>query len=82
MASPPVIRVPKPAGEYNPNRPLSKNTLLLSQVKHFYQAEQELPVEERTGISPEAILTEGQAAEYIRKVTAKLHIQTGKAGGS
>jgi hypothetical protein len=83
MASPPnIIRVPKAAGEYNPNRPLSKNTLLLSQVKHFFQAEQNLAAEDRTGISPEAILTEGQAAEYIRKVTAKLHIQTGKAGGS
>jgi hypothetical protein len=82
MGTPPVIRVPKPAGEYNPNRPLSKNTLLLNQVNHFYQAEQKLPAEQRTGIAPEAILTEGQAADYIRKVTAILHTQTGKAGGS
>jgi hypothetical protein len=82
MASPPVIRVPKPAGEYNPNRPLSKNTLLLNQVLHFLKAEESLPAGHRPGALLASVLTEGQAAEYIRKVTAILHTQTGKAGGS
>jgi hypothetical protein len=69
-----VIVVPKPApGSYDPNRPLSKNTLLLHQVRHFQEVEQRLPEEEQTGHAPESITTEGQAAEYLRKMTAKLH---------
>lgn len=71
-----VIEVPKPApGSYDPSRPLSKNTLLLHQVRHFQQVEQSLPESERTGHDPASITTEGQAADYLRKMTAKLHPQ-------
>jgi len=74
MAQPPVIRVPKPArSSYQPHRPLSKNTLLQSQVKHFHELEKDLPPEHKTGILLDSIQTEGQAAEYIRRMTEKLH---------
>ena len=69
-----VIRVPKPAASsFNMHRPLSKNTLLLNQVKHFLELERRLSVEDRTGMDFDAIQTEAHAAEYIRRMTAKLH---------
>lgn len=69
-----VIRAAKPARRaFNPERPLSKNQLLQAQVKHFREAESRLPPEQQTGVDPESIRTEGQASEYIRKVTAVLH---------
>lgn len=82
MATPSnVIRVPKPAaGAFNPARPLAKNTLLLNQVKHFHRLELDLPVDRRTGIALETIQTEGQASEYIRKMTAILHPQAAGSG--
>jgi hypothetical protein len=47
-------------GSYNPDRPLSRNTLLLNQVSHFQKIERER-------------MTEGQAAEYIQRITTLLH---------
>ncbi len=77
---PPVIRVPKPQRtSYQPHRPLSKNTLLLNQVKHFRHIEKDLPPEHQTGIEADKIETEGQAAEYIRRITEKIHRHPGKA---
>jgi|CZKN01.1.fsa_nt_gi hypothetical protein len=74
MAQPPVIRVPKPArSSYQPNRPLSKSSLLQSQVKHFRDLEKDLPPERQTGIPIDSITTEGQAAEYIRRMTVQFH---------
>jgi hypothetical protein len=76
----PVIRVPKPPrSSYQPHRPLSKNTLLLNQVKHFREVEKGLPPEHQSGMAHEEIATEGQAAEYIRRITEKLHRHQGKA---
>ena len=73
-----VIKVPKPTGTaYNPNRPLQKNLLIQAQVKHFYEAEQQLPPKLKTRHKIENIRTEGQASVYIRKVTKALH----KRGG-
>jgi hypothetical protein len=76
MAQPPVIRVPKPArSSYQPHRQLSKNTLILNQVKHFRELEKDLPLEDQSGLFEPLIgegATEGQAAEYIRHVTKKL----------
>jgi hypothetical protein len=81
MAQPPVIRVPKPArSSYQPHRPLSKNPLILSQVKHFRELEKDLPLERQSGLFERLIAqgeaaeraTEGQAAEYIRHVTKQL----------
>ena len=64
-----IIQVPHPAhGSFNQDRPLTKNTLLLNQVKHFQEIER-------------AKMTEGQASEYIQRMTALLHPQTHAAPG-
>jgi hypothetical protein len=83
MASPSnVIRVPKPARtSFDKNRPLAKNTLILNQVKHFREIEEKLAPELQTGINPDSIATEGQAAEYIRAMTTTLHPKVAKSGG-
>jgi len=63
-----VIQVPKPPkSAWNPNRPLS--TLLQSQIEHLYEAEKRLPHRYKSQIYTNAITTEGEAAEYIQKVT-------------
>ncbi len=77
-----VVVVPRPArGSYNPDRPLKKNTLLLNQVRHFQEVEKKLPVEQRTGHNLKKIRTEAHAAEYIRKMTARLHPQGAEPSG-
>jgi hypothetical protein len=87
MASPSnIVRVPKPSkNAFNPHRLLAKNTLMLNQVKHFHDLELKLPQEQRTGIDFTTILTEGQASQYIRKMTHIMHPhsapQTKKSGG-
>ena len=69
-----VVSVPLPApGSYDPNRPLSGNTLLQNQVRHFQQVEATLPPLDRTSHDQAKILTEGHAAEYIASMTARLH---------
>jgi hypothetical protein len=79
MATPAqIIRVPTPGrGSYNPKRPLRSNALVAASVQHFSEAEKNLPAELQTGIDPASITTEGEAAEYIRKVTVAIH----KSGG-
>ncbi len=63
-----IVQLPEvAAGSYNPDRPLIKNTLLLSQVMHFQKVERER-------------MTEGQAAEYIQRMTAFLHPKTAASG--
>jgi hypothetical protein len=57
------------AGSYDPTRPLTKNTLLLNQVMHFQKIEREQ-------------MNEGQAAEYIQRMTAILHPKTVTTGGT
>jgi hypothetical protein len=65
-----IIEVPHPeADSFNPDRPLIKNTLLLHQVKHFQQIER-------------SRMTEGQASDYIQRMTALLHPRTVTAGGT
>ena len=74
MAEQLIVRVPKtPRSSFNPNRPLTKNTLLQTQVKHFRHVEEKLPLAEQTGIDIATLSTERQAADYIRRVTQKLH---------
>ena len=69
-----VIPVPKPSrSAYNPNRPLGGNALVAAQVKHFAEAEKNLPPEFQTGLDAGAVKTEGQAGDYIRKVTEAIH---------
>jgi hypothetical protein len=77
-----VVQVPKPSpNSFNKNRPLTKNLLILNQVKHFREVEKTLPPEQQTRIDVDAIQTEGQAAEYIRKLTKVLHGTPLTAGG-
>ncbi len=67
-----VINVPKPPkSAFNKNRPLS--TLLAWQLEHVQEAEFRLPVGHTTDVYVNAIKTEGQAADYIRQVTEKVH---------
>jgi hypothetical protein len=76
---PNFIQVPRPSRTaYNPNRPLEKNTLIQSQVLHFQEAEKNLPESLRTGFDLAKIATEGQAADYIRKVTRAIHDSGGR----
>ena len=81
MATPAnIIPVPKPSGTYNPDRPLSRNTLVQAQVKHFEEADKNLPPELQTGVDINSITTEGLAAAYLRKVTEAIHKSGGRAG--
>ena len=67
-----VIRVPRtPASAMNPHRPMGK--LLQNQLLHLQEAEFRLPANLQTNIYINKIKTEGEAAEYIRQVTARLH---------
>jgi len=67
-----VIRVPKvPDDAYNPDRRVS--ALLKMQIEHMHDAEKRLPTRYRSEIYPNAIKTEGEAAEYIRLVTEGIH---------
>jgi hypothetical protein len=67
-----VIKVPKPPrNAYDPNRPVS--ALLKMQVEHLEEAERRLPTRYRSEVYINAIRTEGEAANYIRKVTEAIH---------
>ncbi len=73
-----VIPVPKPKpGAYRPERPLSRNALVEAQVKHFAEANAQLPKELRVATDISSIETEGEASAFIRKVTEAIH----KGGG-
>jgi hypothetical protein len=73
------VRVPKPSpASFNKSRPVKENTLLRNQVKHFHELETRLLEKLRTGIRFEDIRTEGDAAEYIRRMTAILHPHLGR----
>ena len=68
------VRVPKPAaGAFNKGRPLAKNSLLGNQVKHLHELERKLREQLQSGMQFEDIRTEGDAAEYIRRMTAIFH---------
>jgi hypothetical protein len=75
------IKVPRPApGSFHKHRPISD--LLKNQIRHFREAEMKLPAQKRTGVDVEAIKTEHEAAEYIRRVTAALHSTGAKKGAT
>jgi len=72
-----MIDVPEVEKEaYNPDRPISG--LIQMQLVHLSTAEQKLPPKQQTGVNIATLHTEGQAAEYIKNVTAMLH-RAGKA---
>jgi hypothetical protein len=67
-----LIPVPKPPkSAMNLNRPVSK--LLSNQMEHLQRAEFRLPIKQQTNIYINAIKTEGEAADYIRRVTQAIH---------
>jgi hypothetical protein len=67
-----LIPVPKPPkSAMNPDRPVS--TLLQNQMLYLQEAEFRLPVKMQTNIYINSIKTEGEAADYIRRVTEALH---------
>ena len=67
-----VIKVPKPPkSAFNKDRPVS--ALLKNQILHLHEAELRFPARDQTNIYINNIKTEGQAAQYIRQVTAILH---------
>lgn len=67
------IHVPRPENAYNPDRPMG--SLLKAQVAHLLEAESKLPLRYRHEIDTyiKAIKTEGEAANYIRRVTEAIH---------
>ncbi len=68
------IRLPKmQAAWFDAGRSLDGNSLLKNQVEHFLELERGFPEELRSGLTLESIQTEGQAADYIRRVTLLLH---------
>src|SRR5271165_6951131 len=72
-----VIKVPKPQeGSFNKNRPVS--ALLKNQILHLHEVERKFPPSQHSGIYINAIKTEGDAAAYIEKVTARLHPEGAK----
>ncbi len=67
-----LIPVPKPPkSAMDRNRPVSK--LLRNQMEHLQRAEFRLPIKQQTNIYINAIKTEGEAADYIRRVTHAIH---------
>ena len=67
-----VVPIPKrPHAAFNPNRPVS--SLLKTQILHLREAEKKFPPQCHSNIYINAIKTEGEAAEYIRRVTTTLH---------
>lgn len=69
-----LIHVPRPSkSAANQGRPVSD--LLKMQILHLHEVEKKFPPRMHSGIYINDIKTEGQAAEYIRHVTAVLHPQ-------
>src|SRR6266496_3644006 len=68
-----VPRPPKSA--MGKDRPVS--TLLKNQILHLQEAEFRLPAKMQTNVYVNAIRTEGEAADYIQRVTQALHAAHG-----
>lgn len=66
-----LIHVPRPRNAMDPNRPV--NALLKAQMLHLHDAESKLPVRHHTDIYINAVKTEGEVANYIRRVTEAIH---------
>lgn len=67
-----LIHVPRPPqSAMDQDRPV--NSLLKVQIQHLHDAELKLPIGRQTDIYINAIKTEGEAGEYIRRVTEAIH---------
>jgi hypothetical protein len=68
-----VIHVPRPNPKLAMDTGRPVNSLLKVQIRHLHDAELKLPIALQTDIYINAIKTEGEAGEYIRKVTEAIH---------
>ncbi|MGA9978894.1 MAG: hypothetical protein WBQ08_09690 [Candidatus Sulfotelmatobacter sp.] len=66
-----LVHVPRPKNAMDPDRPV--NALLKAQMLHLHDAESKLPMRHHTDIYINAIKTEGEAANYVRRVTEAIH---------
>jgi hypothetical protein len=63
---------PRQRSAYNPNRPASD--LLKTHVQYAQELEKALPAEKKSGVTINmASLTEGQAADYLERITRVHH---------
>ena len=62
-----------PLAEIAINKDRAVSGLLKAQILHLHEAERRLPTRHHTDIYVNAIKTEGEAAEYIRRVTEAIH---------
>jgi hypothetical protein len=67
-----IVKVPKPSSD-SMNQGRAVSGLLKSQILHLQEAEFRLPAKYQTNIYIHSIQTEGDAAEYIREVTERIH---------
>lgn len=67
-----VARPHKP--RFEPDRPITN--LVRNQLLHISLAQRGLPRHHRAPVDVYSIKTEGEASEYIRHVTAKLHLRS------
>ena len=68
-----VIHVPRPNAKLAMDTSRPVNSLLKVQIQHLHDAELKLPIGLQTDIYINAIKTEGEAGEYIRRVTEAIH---------
>jgi hypothetical protein len=69
-----VVPVPRPhAPRYEPDRPITD--LVRNQLLHLSVAQRCLPKHHHAPTDVYSITTEGEASEYIRHITAKLHLR-------
>jgi hypothetical protein len=64
-----LIHVPRPDLRSARDTNRAVNTLLKVQIERLQEAEMKLPVGKQTNIYVNAIKTEGEAGDYIRRVT-------------
>jgi hypothetical protein len=68
-----IVKVPRPhVPRYEPDRPITD--LVRNQLLHLSLAQRCLPKHHRAPTDVYSIKTEAEAAEYIRHITAKLHL--------
>lgn len=69
-----VVPVPRPhTPRFEPDRPITD--LVRNQLLHLSLAQRSLPKRHRAPVDVYFIKTEGEASEYIRHITAKLHLR-------
>jgi hypothetical protein len=66
-----VIQVPAtPRKAFNKNRRMSD--LIRAQIEHFHHLEQKMPAALQSGLDPDSLVTEADAARYVAHMTQAL----------